>query len=489
MSKFLSISESFHRQVFNSLSDSARSQLGQYMTSSAIARFMSALFDYSGDSRLLDAGAGTGALTASFLDEALQHGINVDVDVWEVDPVLQQHLQVTLDNYVQRGNGRISAHLHPFDFIEDASFAVQMGIAKQYTHIILNPPYKKIKTLSHHRQLLRKVGIETVNLYTGFVALAILLLKVGGELVTIIPRSFCNGSYYRPFREFLLKHCAIRQIHLFDSRNSAFSDDSVLQENIIIHLCKQERQSKVIISCSQDASFANYAEKAFDFDTIVKVNDKELFIHIPTQQSAKEMPTICKYSLTDIGIDVCTGPVVDFRLKDCWSELINDNTVPLLYPHHFSSGELVWPKHHKAKPNSLLLTSESKKWLMPNGHYVLVKRFSSKEERRRIVAYHLTPEMLSTNWIGFENHWNILHVKKQGLNAILAKGITIFLNSTILDQWFRVFSGHTQVNATDLRALHYPSNSKLQELGERAASHKILDQITIDQLVSILFNQ
>lgn len=54
--------------------------------------------------------------------------------------------------------------------------------------------------------------------------------------MAIIPRSFCNGPYYRPFREFVLKHAAIRHMHLFESRNKAFKDDDVLQENIIIWL-------------------------------------------------------------------------------------------------------------------------------------------------------------------------------------------------------------------------------------------------------------
>lgn len=147
---------------------------------------------------------------------------------------------------------------------------------------------------------------------------------------------------------------------------------------------------------------------------------------------------------------------------------------------------MVWPKQHKKKPNTLHLTPVSRKWLMPNGHYVLVKRFSSKEERRRVVAYHLQPDMLDTELIGFENHWNVFHIGKQGLDATLAEGLATFLNSTLLDDWFRVFSGHTQVNATDLRTLHYPSHVQLLELGKQAANCITLDQTTIDRLVAAL---
>lgn len=338
----LTTPDHLHHEACQQLPDTQRSQLGQYMTSAAIAHFMASLFHYPKQARLLDAGAGTGSLTAAFLDAALQHGTSTAVDAWEIDPILRRYLQITLEQYVQRGQGSITTHLHPVDFIENTSFAAQAGIGKRYTHAIINPPYKKINTQSRHRQLLRKAGIETVNLYTGFVALAILLLETGGELVAIIPRSFCNGSYYRPFRELLLKQCAIRHIHLFESRSKAFGADDVLQENIIIHLVKNEEQGQVTVSTSHDARFGDYQETCFAFTNIVKPSDTEQFIHIPTSHAATDIPAVSTHSLAELGLEVCTGPVVDFRLKECWSEQPAADTVPLLYPHHFSTGELDW---------------------------------------------------------------------------------------------------------------------------------------------------
>ena len=112
----------------------------------------------------------------------------------------------------------------------------------RFTHAILNPPYKKINSDSEHLRILRQVGIETVNLYSAFVALSLALMKTGGQLVAIIPRSFCNGPNYRPFREFLLQRAALRHIHLFAFRTEAFKDDGVLQENVIVML---ERGGKI----------------------------------------------------------------------------------------------------------------------------------------------------------------------------------------------------------------------------------------------------
>jgi adenine-specific DNA-methyltransferase len=140
-----------------------------------------------------------------------------------------------------------------------------------------------------------------------------------------------------------------------------------------------------------------------------------------------------------------------------------------------------WPQTHK-KPNALFRSPEVDKWLMPEGIYVIVRRFSAKEERRRVVAYVVTPEDTKSEWVGFENHWNVFHVRKGGLDMAIAKGLAAFLNSTVLDSYFRVFSGHTQVNATDLRNMKYPSPDRLRELGCRY-SHKMTQQ-EIDRLLA-----
>lgn len=71
---------------------------------------------------------------------------------------------------------------------------------------------------------------------------------------------------------------------------------------------------------------------------------------------------------------------------------------------------------------------------MPKGNYVLIKRLTSKEEKRRIVAVLFLEENIkATDWVGFENHPNILHINKAGLRPFLAKGLTLYLNFTFAD--------------------------------------------------------
>lgn len=484
----LSTVETTRIRVSRATDAKRKSRLGQFLTPASISQFMAGLFTKarSGTSKLLDAGAGIGSLSGAFLERCAAGELRfegVEVTAFELDEVLHEELENTLTGYASRFP--LLFKIESGDFIEKAVFQITLGRKAGFTHAILNPPYKKMDSNSVHRFLLRKVGIESVNLYTAFVALSLEMMAPGGELVAIIPRSFCNGPYYRPFREFVLQRAAIRHIHLFDSRDSAFSDDDVLQENIIIKLERGGRQGDVTITTSTDNTFADLAEHKQPFNRIVFPDDADGFIHVPTSADASTLdlsPTV-RYSLEEIGVQVSTGPVVDFRMLEHLRSMPGAGTVPLLYPVHFEALNITWPRTDQKKPNAIARNRETEKWLFKNGFYCAVRRFSSKEEKRRITTAVIDPNLFpGVEMLGLENHLNIFHENKSGLPEEIARGLAVFLSSTVVDEWFRRFSGHTQVNATDLKLMKYPSRNVLGRLGKKAKK-MMSDQQEIDDLV------
>ena len=155
---------------------------------------MASLFVKRTSAVLLDAGAGIGSLTL-----AASKVLKLKrAEAWELDPVMVSYLQANL-----AGLGG-PTELHERDFILDSVDRIQFDLGTRFTHAILNPPYKKVGTGSVHRLACRQIGLETVNLYTAYFALAILQMAQGGEIVIIIPRSFCNGPYCKPFRDLML---------------------------------------------------------------------------------------------------------------------------------------------------------------------------------------------------------------------------------------------------------------------------------------------
>lgn len=470
------------REVAPRIKQKRKAELGQFMTPLPVARFMASLFPPSGleKCRLLDAGAGVGALSCAFLDRWKAGGFGfkaVETTAYEIDSTLREHLKQHLASY-----SKVKAKVIAGDYIELAT--AEDLQAKGYTHAIINPPYKKINSNSAHRLALRTVGIETVNLYSAFVALAVAQAVPGGQIVAIIPRSFCNGPYYRPFRDFILERAAIRHMHLFESRNKAFKDDEVLQENIIIRLERGGQQGPVTVSTSTDDSFFDLTTHEHPFDRIMFPDDPERFIHVPTspEKSVIELTPAVRYTLADLGIKVSTGPVVDFRLKEYLRDMPEKNAVPLVYPGHLSINGTVWPLPGSKKPNAILRNEATERWLYPNGFYCVVRRFSSKEEKRRVMASLVEPKAFGDHIVlGFENHINLFHENKHGLPELLARGLAVFLNTTAVDESFRRFNGHTQVNATDLRLMKYPSRETLIELGKWAKRQRKITQEMIDE--------
>jgi adenine-specific DNA-methyltransferase len=477
---------------------SRQEELGQFLTAMPVADFMASMFGPLPNTvRLLDAGAGAGALTAAFVSRCCEKrdGVrSIEATLYELDCEILDALAATLRECERRCTDagiRFTFTIHSADFIQEMSSRLSGDLfgsmPPAFDAAIANPPYRKISTDSAERRALRSAGVETSNLYTGFIALIQRLLVPGGQLVGITPRSFCNGPYFRPFRAEFLSQLELRRLHVFESRKAAFREDSVLQENIIFHAVKGRHQPReMIVSSSSGEQSADVTETVFPFAEIVHPHDSEKFIHIPSSNghaAAKETMDGLSASLASLGVTVSTGRVVDFRLKDALRKEPERGTVPLLYPCHFNGGTVHWPKLEARKPNAIMDNAETRQWLVPSGMYLLTKRFTSKEERRRLVACMFDPEQVKTEWIGFENHLNYFHASGQGLERHLATGLYAFLNSTVVDQYFRRFSGHTQVNATDLRALTYPDRDTLQAMG-REMTTLDLTQDEIDQLVT-----
>ena len=464
------------------------------MTPASAARYMASLFSIQPDSqmRLLDPGAGLGALSAAFIRRWQQRAdaaSTLNVTAYEIDGELRKHLErhMTACREESAANMRtMETTVMPYDFIQAVANPLEFGTRADFTHAILNPPYKKISNDSMHRKWLRINGIETVNLYSAFVALSLELLVDGGELVAIIPRSFCNGPYYKPFREFVLHLAAIEHIHLFGSRDKAFKDDEVLQENVILKLVRGKPQRQVTVSHCADDTFGDYVERACDFAEVVKPEDAERFIHIPAVEKTappESASQLC-HTLTDLGLEVSTGPIVDFRMKTHLQATPAADSVPLLYPCHFTGNLLAWPLEKSKKPNAIAVHDETRRWLYPNGCYTVVRRFSSKEEKRRVMATVVKPDDFpGYSWIGFENHLNVFHSGKHGIPEELAHGLCAYLNSAMVDQNIRTFSGHTQVNATDLRSLKYPSRQDLMRLGRWLKQAKNITPEQVDERI------
>ena len=445
---------------------------------------------------ILDAGAGVGSLFAALVEILCQREVkpqSIRVTAYEIDELMIRSLSEVMmlcQSACEHVEIAFSGEIISQDFIEQGAALLEGNLFSPAAHLdftcaILNPPYRKLHTQSEERKLLSRGGIEASNLYTGFFALATRLLPQGGEVVAITPRSFCNGPYFKKFRQTFVETMTVRQIHLFETRTHVFQDNDVLQENIVVHALKGVEKQNVTITSSVGTDDEYTSIRTVNYNSVINPKDTEAFIHIVPDdwgQQVIEQLSHFHCSLESLGLSVSTGRVVDFRAIEFLRKLPEAGTAPLLFPTHLTNGAISWPKIDAKKPNALAITDASMSLLVSNEHYVLVKRFSAKEEKRRVVAVAYDANQLAGAWVGFENHLNYFHQQGHGLSLKLARGLAAYLNSTLVDAYFRQFNGHTQVNATDLRKLPYPSLMQLEALGDSIAAEN-LSQHELDKIV------
>lgn len=451
------------------LDETERAARGQFFTPTAVAKIMARLLKVPdhGVVRVLDPGAGSGMLTATLVSHlaTVTPSLRVHVTAVEDDTSLLPALRETLDDCSVLG---AETRLIAEDYV---SWAVTSD--ERFDLVIQNPPYHKLRVDSTADVLLRNAGIVVPNIYAGFMALAARQLTPGGQMVAITPRSWMNGTYYESFRRGLLDRAAIDAIHTFASRSSVFGDMGVLQESIIVSVTSNAIQGPVRLYSSVDQA-SETAERIVPGNQVVTPD----FVFVPASRSdadAVSWMASATRTLADLGLTVSTGRVVDFRSRDLLRHSPDQPCSPMIYPANIVERTVQHPRTRLRKPQWFAIDSTTaSKLLVPAGVYVLVKRFSSKEEKRRIVAAVWDDDRAPA----FDNKLNYIHRAGHGLDPGLARGLAIWLNSTRVDDYFRVFSGHTQVNATDLRHMRFPSHTELLEL---ARTNSDID-IAVEQL-------
>lgn len=466
----LALAKAFAQRITYSRSKTERKGIGQYFTSLEIAEYLASLCTVKGETvRILDPGAGTGILTCALVQELLRKNKpkTISITAYENDaytiPSLKEVFECMQDALLRK---RINAsfEIRQEDFILDRGRL--NADSESFDVVIMNPPYFKINKSDKLVEAFPEVCFGQPNIYSLFVALGLEVLADEGQLISITPRSFVSGKYFNAFRKWALQRSYPDRIHILKARDSAFKQDGVLQENIIIRWQKlpAHKNRMVAITASQDT-----CDTSESTGTLIRLGDlvdlrtESQMIHLPGDEyERRAVKHIRQYPhvLRSLGIAVNTGRVVAFRaskwLRD--SQNSSEQMVPLYWLHHVDRENIRWENYNSTKPKWIVFTNESMPLMIPRGNYVLIRRFSSKDDRFRMIAAPLLAEDIDTDWIGVENHLNVISLPEAYSNRSTAQRISQYLNSDEVEFYMRALSGSTQIGAAELLSLPVPSN-------------------------------
>lgn len=219
---------------------------------------------------------------------------------------------------------------------------------------------------------------------------------------------------------------------------------------------------------------------------IIDSSTRHQLIRIPeTKQDAKIMEMVegWESSFLENGYFISTGPVVEHRTREYISNISTTiDSIPLFRMHNVKSFNVEWSGDHRKDARFLLLAGHEKH-VTKNKTYLILKRFSSKDEKRRLVAGVYHAETKNSEIIALENHLNYIGLENGNLSLNEVYGLAVLFNSTILDRYFRCISGNTQVNATEIRLLRLPARKVVSEMGKIYRNSNPGDQKEIDQIV------
>lgn len=500
------LSEEIGNEYSDNISKNQKKTLGQFFTPIKVANFMAGLFDINLQKKkikILDPGCGVLSLTCSLVERLLDQNQSIEkieIDAFDIDPLLESsvtYVSDNLKNWGEENNVKIILNYSNSDFLLSNKTYLENDHNKpMYDFIVSNPPYFKVKKGDSRISMFNSPLQGQQNIYSLFLLGASKLLNKEGQLVFIVPRSFTSGLYFQSFQNLFLKEIDIEYFHLFNSRTEGFKRDKVLQENVILKAVpKQKTQSsKIRISSSMGVNDLELLkEKEFSSTELFRKIGTLNIIHLPVNEHEEEamyLFSTWNHTLASFGMKVSTGPVVPFR---CKSQLkhrksMNSNYVPLIWMHNCLKMRLNWPDKKTAKEVWIIANDQSNSKTIRNQNCIFLRRFSSKDDKAKLVATPHLKENFNHDKLGVENHLNYLYKQDGNFELEEIFGLSVLYNSSIFDAYIRSLSGNTQVSATELNALPLPPMDTIKKIGFQYLSLNGSGMQEIDNIVNRIFD-
>lgn len=473
-------------QYIQNMPKDERKKYGQFFTGMETARFMASLYNISEDKTtisVLDPGAGSGILSCAFIErlDQLDFIQSIKVTCYEMDENILDLLRENLEYCRINSQKEISYEIVTDNYITSQyldfnhlSNGNQNPI--KYDYVIGNPPYMKISKDAPEATAMPRICYGAPNLYFIFSAMGLFNLKAQGEMVYIIPRSWTSGAYFKRFREYFLTEGKLKHIHLFVSRSKVFDKEDVLQETIIIKVQKTlEKPKSVIITSSNTGSdFDKLTTLTVPYDLVV--SGEEYYVYLVTDKSqVNVLKKLHRFDATlpKIGVRMKTGLTVDFRNKEVLRNKEEKGAIPLFYSQHIKQGKVQFPIK---KEHEFVVTDKSG-LMQENRNYLFVKRFTAKEESRRLqCGVYLAKNYPQYQKISTQNKINFIDGISTEMSECLVYGLYVLFNSTLYDEYYRILNGSTQVNSTEINSMPVPGLKSIQEMGRRLMGSKDLSE-------------
>jgi len=424
-----------------------------------LTKQMAAITDYNGG-KLGDKGAGGAILGATVMARYLLQNNQrpAFISAHEIQPSLQNVLR---DVYTRLSNLAVRTQT-PFDYSIQGDFTsladkTLSSLHGDYSNVIINPPYQKLPRKHPVNDIIeKKLNFRLPNYYSLFILLSLHCLQPGGSLTALVPRSFFNGMYHRPFRKYLKTIASIDVITRYRSRSNLFKLENVLMENVIVKLTKGKQKENIkIFTCKCPNSKPDVSMQLSA--KLLLENQNDIFVLPADHEELNAFMRVQRHplSLSALNITFSTGKVVAYRHRDDIT-YANNGAMYIEAKGLDTEYELFTPKEVKrGHGNSIKVSELSEKHLVDAQNMIFIKRISSNSDKKRMHCTLFLESQSKTARVGIANSLQVL--SGQGIqNNEKAIKILKYLRSDDVELAMRAINGTTQINSMDMQLINFP---------------------------------
>jgi adenine-specific DNA-methyltransferase len=434
------------------------------------------------DGCVLDPACGAGALLLPVLREHLGAAARVDAQlalnalpnhiagidndpaaVWLANVLLASEMLPILARTERARRRPLPALVHHGDGLA--------AVKEPVRAVIMNPPYGRVRLNEHERARFADSLYGHANLYGLFIAAALESLDSAGVLAALVPTSFLAGRYFENLRAILAKRAALREIAFVADRSGSFL--GVLQETCLATFSRAKSRKVTVANINgQVSEVARLASPRMAGPWLLPRRADDA----PVAAAAAGMPL----TLASAGWKISTGPLVWNRRKADLSAVPAPFRIMVLWAADIDGG-IVHRDPARDNARFLTMSGTDEQVMVLDQPAVLIQRTTAPEQSRRLVAAHLSAEVLA-EWggqIAVENHVNV--ARPVAADPVLSSDALnrLFATDTI-DRVLRCLSGSVAVSAYEIEALPLPSCEILQEWS-------VLDGEEFDQAVAAAY--
>ena len=443
-------------------------RLGRFFTPRAAAAEMSALLTVPEreELRLLDAGAGTGILTAAAIEAVCRAGTCriLHIDAYETDPRLTPVLADILERLRRRAKHdfgvKLVIRILERDFRDGAlGLAEPRGEGERYDIVLTNPPTGVPAEGSPAADFCRRVLPKGTELAFLFAEAAAARLAEDGVMAAILPIAFADSVNAAPLRSRLFARAPLTSMTLDVGSRGTRRDKTML---CLFRYGEEPRYLRVRVAHGEECeelppipyTLAVFSEEY----RILLAKSREDVMLVDAMNAFP-----CR--LADLGLTAKTGLTIETRYADCLRASRADGAVPLLHPAGIVDGQMQFPTRGREKP---FIVPRIPSLACKNHTMVLVKRAPSRRDGRHlVVGVYFSAQLPHDARISTANKLNVIEAVSGEMDTALASGLAAVLSSSYYERYCALTGRFAAVTTAALASLPLPEREVLCDIGYR----------------------